>query len=99
MRQVELLDQAFDAIKQMGFEIREETVGGNGGGVCVVPGHKWFFVDPLLGIREQLELAADALRTECRARRDQMPAELRDYLFPEVGLQQSNDETARRRAA
>ena len=82
MHKVELLEQAFEAIKRLGYQIREECVGGEGGGSCVLRGKKWFFVDPLLGIDDQLELACDALRGDPELRNDELPPDLCRYIFP-----------------
>jgi hypothetical protein len=81
MHKVELLEQAFEAIKGLGYQIREECVGGNGGGSCVLRGQKWFFVDPVLGIEDQLDLACEALRNDGDVRTEELPPELRRYVF------------------
>ena len=99
MRQVELLERALEAITQQGFQIREECVGGSGGGICIFRNQKWFFVDPLLEVGEQLELACDALRVECKLPQDLLPVELRDYVFPETREKRADDEGLLRRAA
>ncbi len=81
MHKVELLEQAFEAIKRLGYRIREECVGGNGGGSCVLRGQKWFFVDPVLGIEDQLDLACEALRNDRDVQTAELPAELYRYVF------------------
>lgn len=81
MHKVELLEQAFEAIKRLGYQVREECVGGNGGGSCVFRGQKWFFVDPVLGIEDQLDLACEALRNDRGVQSEELPAELRRYVF------------------
>ena len=64
MRSVELLEQALHVIRTLGYQIREECVGGNGGGICVVRGQKSFFLDPSLDVSEQLDVACEALQSE-----------------------------------
>lgn len=62
MHTVEILEQGIDALKLLGYRIREECVGGSGGGSCVLRGQKWFFLDPTLDIPDQLDLVCEALR-------------------------------------
>lgn len=62
MHTLELLDEALAFARQAGYRIRQEWLGGNCGGSCVLRGRKWLFVDLDLGPAEQLEQALDALR-------------------------------------
>jgi hypothetical protein len=64
MHTVDLLDQAIDAVKRLGYAIREESFAGFGGGGCVVKGRKFLFLDLDLGPDEQLEQVVAALRHE-----------------------------------
>ena len=80
MHTVELLEQALAVAKQLGYRVREECVGGNGGGSCVFGGQKWLFLDPLLDIPEQLELACEALQTDPAIDNLDVPAELAGLL-------------------
>ena len=80
MRTVELLEQALAVIRKLGYQIREECVGGNGGGICVVHGQKWFFLDPSLDLSEQLDVACEALRDEPAIYNAQLSPELRQVL-------------------
>lgn len=80
MRTVELLDQAFLAIKRLGYQIREECVGGSGGGICVVHGQKWFFLDPSLDVNDQFELVCDALRSDPAVYQLALPAQLSERI-------------------
>jgi hypothetical protein len=58
---VELLEQALQAARQLGFRIREDVLDGCGGGACQIKGQRWLFLDPSLSTRERLELVLDAL--------------------------------------
>lgn len=80
MRTVELLEQALRAIRKLGYQIREECVGGNGGGSCVVRGQKWFFMDPSLDPNEQFELACEALLADPAIHHAVLDEPLRDFL-------------------
>ena len=64
MHSVELLEQALEIAKKLGYQVREECVGGNGGGSCVVRGQKSLFLDPMLDIPDRLELVCQALQED-----------------------------------
>jgi hypothetical protein len=61
MHTVELLDQALSVAQRMGYGVRQEWLGGAGGGVCEFAGRKWLFVDLSLNVIEQLEQVRKAL--------------------------------------
>lgn len=64
MRTVELLQQCCEAARQLGYHVREEWLGGAGGGACEFSGRKWIFVDLALNVDEKLEQVAAALRQD-----------------------------------
>ncbi len=64
MHTVELREQALAVAQQLGYHIREEWMGGSGGGQCEFAGRKWIFVDLSLSTVEQLEQIAEALRSD-----------------------------------
>ncbi|MGB6043473.1 MAG: hypothetical protein WBF93_09990 [Pirellulales bacterium] len=80
MHEVTFLAEALSAIRRLGYEIREECVGGNGGGICVLHGQKFFFLDPSLDLADQLDLACDALRNDVGVYSLVMPDRLREAL-------------------
>jgi hypothetical protein len=80
MQTVTILDEALSAIRRLGYEIREECVGGNGGGVCVLRGRKIFFMDPSLEVADQLDMACEALRADAGVYRLEMSDPLRGVL-------------------
>jgi hypothetical protein len=61
---VELLQEALETARRMGYEVRQDWLGGNGGGHCLVRGRKWLLLDVAQTADEQLEVVADALRGE-----------------------------------
>ena len=63
MHTVELLDQALRLAERLGFIVRQEWLGGAGGGGCEIKGQKHFFVDLALSPAEQLDQVAQAIRT------------------------------------
>jgi hypothetical protein len=61
MHTVDLLDQALALARRAGFRIRQEWLGGGGGG-CELRGQKVLFLDVAQGPAEQLDQVLDALR-------------------------------------
>ncbi len=64
MPSVGLLKEALRLLEACGYTIRLECLDGSPGGVCVVKGQKFFFVDVRLSPQEQLEVALKALAEE-----------------------------------
>jgi hypothetical protein len=79
MHTVELLEHALDLLKPLGYEIRQEWLGGGGGG-CELRGRKVFFLDLALAPPEQLDQVVDTLRREPQATALPMPHQLRELL-------------------
>lgn len=67
MHTADLLDHALRAAERLGYKIRQEWLGGSGGGDCEIQGKKWIFVDLSLGLPDQLQLVVEVLRREPRA--------------------------------
>jgi hypothetical protein len=67
MHTVELLNEAVQAARQLGYEVRHDWLGGNGGGHCLVRGRKWLLLDVAQTADEQLDIVTDALSTEAGA--------------------------------
>jgi hypothetical protein len=76
MHTVELLQEALETARGLGYEVRQDWLGGNGGGHCLVRGRKWLLLDLAQSPDEQLEVLADALRGEVGAARAVKSAEL-----------------------
>ncbi len=64
MHTIELIEQAVAAAESLGYGIRQEYLGGVGGGGCEVAGKKWLFIDLALGTPEQLGQILDTLRDD-----------------------------------
>jgi hypothetical protein len=64
MHTVEMLNEAVDTARRLGYEVRQDWLGGNGGGHCIVRGRKWLLLDVAQSPDEQLDVVADALRSE-----------------------------------
>src|SRR4029079_19772269 len=68
MHTVELLNEAVDTARRLGYEVRQDWLGGNGGGHCLVRGRKWLLLDVAQTVDEQLDIVTDALRGEAEAK-------------------------------
>jgi hypothetical protein len=80
MHTVELLAEALNLAGRLGYEVRQEWLGGNGGGACELKGRKVLFLDLALGPADQFDLVLSALRREPDALRLPMAHELQDAL-------------------
>jgi hypothetical protein len=58
-----------DTARRLGYEVRQDWLGGDGGGHCIVRGRKWLLLDIAQTADEQLDIVADALRGEAGAAR------------------------------
>ena len=67
MHTADLLDHALRAAEGLGYKIRQEWLGGSGGGDCEIQGQKWIFIDLALSPPDQLQLVVEVLRREPRA--------------------------------
>lgn len=82
MHTVELLQEALEAARRVGYEVRQDWLGGNGGGHCLVRGRKMVLLDIAQSAEEQLDVVTDALRVEPGAARFVRSRELADRLQP-----------------
>ncbi len=64
MHTVELLEEACGVATQLGYGLRQEWLGGSGGGACEFARQKWIFIDLALNAMEQLDQVTDALRSD-----------------------------------
>ena len=80
MHTVELLAHASNLAERLGYKIRQEWLGGNGGGGCEVCGRKILFLDLALGPGDQLEQVVETLRHEPEALKMPIPHQLRQLL-------------------
>ncbi len=69
MHTVALLEQAIQAARDAGYKIRQEWLGGLGGGGCEIKGQKWIFIDLTLDAAEQLALVRNVLREDSHFRK------------------------------
>ncbi len=77
---VELLEMAMHVAARLGYRIREDALGGAPGGACQIKGQKWLFVDPVLCVRERLQLVVDALAADPNAMSLDLPPPLMNVI-------------------
>lgn len=70
MSKVERLEETLRSLRRLGYQVRQEWLGGEGSGACELRGRKLLFLDLAQSSDDQLEAAEAALR-EAAA---QMPA-------------------------
>ncbi len=80
MHTAQLLSQALELSRRAGYQIREETLEGAGGGHCVIRGQKWLLLDLTQTHQEQLNDVVDALRSEPTLDLSSVPEILIEYL-------------------
>ncbi len=80
MHTVELLEEAIHLAERAGYKVRQEWMGGSGGGGCEIKGRKWIFLDLSLGPADLLDIVVDVLRTDAPVLSLPMPHPLRDML-------------------
>jgi hypothetical protein len=61
MNTVELLDEALQTARSLGFTVRQDWLSGSGGG-CEIKGQRCLFVDLSLTPIEQLDQVLSAIR-------------------------------------
>jgi len=64
MHTIEVLELSLEVAKRLGYQIRQEYLGGAGGGACEFNGKKWIFVDLALNAVEQTEQVIEALQAD-----------------------------------
>ncbi len=80
MHTIELLEQAEELAKRLGYGVRQEWLGGCGGGACQIGGRKWIFIDLSLTASEQLTQLTAAVLSDPAIHTVSMPTDLARYL-------------------
>ena len=80
MHTVELLEHAIESAEQLGYKIRQEWLGGVGGGACEFGGQKWLFIDLSLNAIEQLDQVSQALLGDAALHTLELPDALSRHL-------------------
>ena len=80
MHSVEQLEQLIRLARQLDYTVRQEWLGGSGGGACELQGKKHLFIDLANSAAEQLDSVADVLSQDERLATVAIADELRDVL-------------------
>ena len=80
MHTVELYAMTKSLASEMGYQIREEDLGGVGAGACLVAGRKCVFVDISSNTAEQLEQLSEAIANDPLIHTMNVPDALRGIL-------------------
>jgi hypothetical protein len=80
MHTVEQLDQLIRLARGLGYTVRQEWLGGAGGGACELRGRKHIFIDLANSAAEQLDTVAGVLAGDARLAKITIADELRDVL-------------------
>ena len=80
MHTVEILEQALAAARSLGYKVRQDWLGGGGGGVCEIAGQKWIFIDLAQNATEQLDEVLEGLQADPDMQSIELPEQL-DKLF------------------
>ena len=78
--QVELIEEAVELARQVGYEIREDWLTGDGSGHCLVRGRKLLLLDQSEPRDGQLAALQEALCHEDSLNKQKMSLELAEYL-------------------
>ena len=80
MHTVELYELAVHVAESLGYDVRQEHLGGAQGGACELAGRKCVFVDLTLAPVEQLDQVAQALAQDPGAYGSSIPAPIRELI-------------------
>ena len=80
MHTVELLSQAIEVARRLGYQVREDELEGAGGGHCLIGGKKWLLLDLTQSHQEQLRDVTDALRDEPALETAELSPTLKGYI-------------------
>jgi len=61
---VDLLNLALDSARKLGYQVRDDVLGGFPGGACQLKGTKWLFLNSSLPARDRLQLVLEALAAD-----------------------------------
>ena len=76
MHTVELLQEALEAARGLGYDVRQDWLGGDGGGHCLVRGRRMLLLDVAQTPDEQLDIVIEAPRSEAGTGKLRMSREL-----------------------
>ena len=80
MHTVEMRERMIRLAEDLGYAVRQEWLGGAGGGVCEFGGRRHIFLDLALSAVEQLDQLAAALAQDPAIHAVKLPAPLQPLL-------------------
>jgi hypothetical protein len=90
MDNTELLRELLDLAEKLGLEVRQEFLGGGGGGLCRLRGRQVLFVDTASAEVEQVAQIASAVASLSGLESHYIKPQLRDILDQYVDPKDSN---------
>ena len=76
MQTIEMLSQAIELARQLGYQVREDHLEGAGGGHCLIHGRKWLLLDLTQSAHQQLDDVLDAVHSDPQLSLAAIPAGL-----------------------
>lgn len=80
MHTVEMRERMIRLAEDLGYSVRQEWLGGAGGGLCEFGGRRHIFLDLALSAVEQLDQLAAALSQDPAIHSIKLPAQLQPVL-------------------
>lgn len=80
MHTVEMRERMIRLAEDLGYSVRQEWLGGTGGGLCEFGGRRHIFLDLALSAVEQLEQLASALAHDPAIHSVKLPGPLQPLL-------------------
>ncbi len=80
MHTVEMRERMIRVAEELGYHVRQEWLGGSGGGLCEFGGRRHIFLDLALSAPEQLDQLASALAQDPGIHALKLPTQLQPLL-------------------
>ncbi len=87
MHTLEMLSQATQLARQLGYQVREDHLEGAGGGHCLIHNHKWLLLDLTQSAHQRLDDVLDAVRSDPNLSAAAISPELSAMLHNEPAIQ------------
>ena len=80
MNKQQILEELLGLLEQNGVTIRNEPLGGSGGGLCTIKGDKLFFVDTQASSAEMIAICAEAVAKAVDTEHIYIKPEVRQFI-------------------
>lgn len=80
MNELRILEELLDLLQAKGVTIRNEPLGGCGGGLCVLKGENIFFLDTQAAAAEKIAVCAEAVSKMVDIESVYIRPEVRQYI-------------------